>query len=101
MDFGYLFSRVIHFYGIGYRELLDMPIRCFWELSKNINRISAQEDMRGLSISCYCQDGEAASKYREHLELEMGRVFEYTIDIKQERLDREGLKALKASIKKR
>lgn len=77
-----------------------MPIRCFWELSKNINRITAQDDMRKLSISCYCQDSEAATKYRERLEIEMGTVFEYTIDIKKEKLDRKGLQALKASLKK-
>lgn len=75
-----------------------MPIRCFWTLSQNINRISAQNDLRDLSIACYCQDREAATKYREHLEVEMGEVFEYTIDIHQQKIDREGLLSLKASL---
>ena len=73
-----------------------MPIRCFWTLLGNINRISAQEDMRELSICMYAQSAEASSKYRERLEIEMGRVFEYTVDLKQEKLDREGLHSLKA-----
>lgn len=73
-----------------------MPIRCFWTLSQNINRIQAQGDLRKLTISCICQDKEATGKYREQLVLEMGRIFEYTIDPTKEKLDREGLQALKA-----
>ncbi len=80
-----------------------MPIRCFWELSRNINRISAQEDLRKLSISLYCQDRDASLKYRERLELEMGKIFEYSAThemINAEKLDRTGLSKLKASLKK-
>lgn len=83
-----------------------MPIRCFWLLHQNINRISAQEDMRALSISVVCQSKENTLKYRESLELEMGRVFEYrhTMEsIRQtEKLDRAGLQRLKtlSSIRK-
>jgi hypothetical protein len=90
---------VLHFYGIGYQELLDMPIRCFWELSRNINRIQAHNDLRSMSIAMYSQGQEAALKYRERLEIEMGKVFEYSItheDLKKEKLDRAGLAELKA-----
>ena len=76
-----------------------MPIRCFWTLSGNINRIQAQDDIRALSLACYSQDKEAATTYRERLEMEMGTVYEYTIDIAKEKLDRKGLQALKASLK--
>lgn len=36
----------MHFYCIGYEELRKLPVRTFWELSKNINRIRASEDRR-------------------------------------------------------
>lgn len=78
-----------------------MPIRCFWELSRNINRITAQDDMRKLSISMYCQDSDAALKYRERLELEMGTVFEYkrTMEdiVATEKLERNKLHKLNGS----
>nr|DAR19012.1 MAG TPA: hypothetical protein [Caudoviricetes sp.] len=78
-----------------------MPIRCFWELSRNINRITAQDDMRKLSISMYCQDSDAALKYRERLELEMGTVFEYkrTMEdiVATEKLERDKLHKLNGS----
>lgn len=80
-----------------------MPIRCFWELSRNINRITAQDDMRKLAISMYCQDSKAALKYREHLEIEMGRVFEYSTTFKEiverEKLDKAGLHKLQSKSK--
>lgn len=78
-----------------------MPIRCFWELSRNINRITAQDDMRKLSISMYCQDSDAALKYRERLELEMGTVFEYKRTMEDlaatEKLERDKLHKLNGS----
>lgn len=78
-----------------------MPIRCFWELSRNINRITAQDDMRKLSISMYCQDSDAALKYRERLELEMGTVFEYKRTMEgiaaTEKLERDKLHKLNGS----
>ena len=78
-----------------------MPIRCFWELSRNINRITAQDDMRKLSISMYCQDSDAALKYRERLELEMGTIFEYkrTMEdiVATEKLERDKLHKLNES----
>lgn len=77
-----------------------MPIRCFWTLCGNINRIQAQDDMRNLSIACYSQDGQAAQTYRERLVLEMGQVYEYQVDPMKEKLDREGLQALKALTQK-
>lgn len=78
-----------------------MPIRCFWELSRNINRITAQDDMRKLSISMYCQDSDAALKYRERLEIEMGTIFEYkrTMEdiVATEKLERDKLHKLNGS----
>lgn len=36
----------MHFYSISYNELLDLPIYLFWELSKNIGRLQAEQDLR-------------------------------------------------------
>lgn len=71
-----------------------MPIACFWELSKNINRISAQEDMRSLTIANLAMSSEGSQRYREKLEIELGDVMTYRHDSKSamaEQLDRKGL----------
>ena len=71
-----------------------MPIACFWELSKNINRISAQEDMRSLTIANLAMSSEGSQRYRERLEIELGEVMTYRHDAKSamsEKLDRKGL----------
>lgn len=78
-----------------------MPIRCFWTLLGNINRIQAQDDLRSLSIACYSQDNKASQTYRETLIVEIGQVYEYQKIPNQDKLDREGLKALKALINKK
>ncbi len=78
-----------------------MPIRCFWVLSQNINRIQAQNDMRSLAISMYCQDKDACLKYRESLEIEMGKVFEFIVDTRHERVDHKAVAKLKASLDKK
>ena len=75
-----------------------MPIRCFWELSRNINRISAQQDMRLLTIVNLAMSKDGAQKYRDKLELELGDVITYKRDPKasmNEKLDRKGLAKLK------
>lgn len=75
-----------------------MPIRCFWELSRNINRISAQEDMRTLTLLNLSYSAENSKNYRDRLELELGDVMTYRHDAKSamsEKLDRAGLAKLK------
>ena len=92
LDFGYVFCRVMHFYGLSDRHVLDMPIRRFWLLVKNINRISAERDMRTLTVTTVAAQGndEARKSYRSQLILEMGTVVKG-----EDKLDREGWAELK------
>lgn len=92
----------MHFYGIGYRDLLSLPIRFFWTLHINIDRIQAQKDMRSLSLmNCAFVGGEGAKKYRELLIMELGDVQEVKTDPMKEVLDRAALADLKNSIRKK
>lgn len=59
--------------------------------------------MRKLSISMYCQDSNAALKYRERLEVEMGTVFEYSMtkeSIAAEKLERDKLHSLNGNMQR-
>lgn len=50
MDLGYFISQVMRFYSMSYTEVIKLPIYTFWELSKNIDRIRADEESHELSI---------------------------------------------------
>lgn len=68
-----------------------MPIRAFWCMSGNINRIKAEEDVRGLTLGTAIQSGkEAIQEHRNQLIIEIG-----TVTIVEDKLDREGLERLK------
>jgi len=67
-----------------------MPVRRFWLMTGNINRILATEDMRSLSVYSAAQGQEAAEEKRKQLILEIGDVTEV-----EEKLDKEGLSDLR------
>ncbi|WP_323016480.1 hypothetical protein [Castellaniella sp.] len=72
LDFGFYFDRVLHFYGgLSYRELLSLPIRTFWRLSNNINRIRAETDIRSFHIALASQSRQA-HEFKDSLVIEMG-----------------------------
>lgn len=74
MDFGFLFDRVLHFYGgLSYRELLELPIRTFWRLHANINRIRAESDLRSFHVAAASQS-EKGGEYHQRLVLELGEI---------------------------
>lgn len=52
MDLGYYISQVMRFYSLSYNDILKLPIYTFWELSKNIERLRADEEAHELSILC-------------------------------------------------
>jgi len=73
-------------------QVLEMPIRRFWLMLNCISRISAERDMRALTIGSMSQASpETANEYRQQLVLEVGHVARVT-----ENLDREGLSRLKS-----
>ena len=81
----------MHFYGLGYRETLDLPLRTFWLMSSSINRISAENDIRALSIAGAAGSSEGYKGANEALRAEMGPVVKRTEDTEA----REGLNKLK------
>jgi hypothetical protein len=75
-----------------------LPLRTFWLMHNNIDRIEAQRDMRTLSIGVAAQStNEAAQEVRSRLEIERGEVV--VVDEQQARaaetLDAEGLDELR------
>lgn len=81
----------MQFYGLSYQAVLDLPLRVFWALSRYVNPLRAEDDMRGLHQAAAVAGGhEAINTHRDALAEELG-----TPVIVIEKLDRAGLAALK------
>jgi len=65
----------MHFYAQSYPAVMTLPIKTFWLMNENIDRIQAQKDMRSLSISVAATAmGEAAQQLRQRLIVEAGTI---------------------------
>ena len=71
-------------------ELLNVPLTMFWMLSRNIDRLRAEEDVRNLQVARVSQaDGEAVKAFMEGLQLRIGRpvVTDKVYDPSQDKAD--------------
>jgi hypothetical protein len=86
---------VSHFYGMAYREVMDMPVRAFWLMFSNIRRIRAGDDVRNLMTSAAAQSADGVKELQEKLVLEIGTVATEAPEIEAKR-DEAGFAELKA-----
>ncbi|OSL33970.1 hypothetical protein EAPG_04524 [Escherichia albertii B156] len=71
-------------------ELLNIPLTMFWMLSRNIDRLRAEEDVRNLQVARASQaDGDAVKAFMEGLQLRIGRpvVTDKVYDPSQDKAD--------------
>lgn len=82
---------------MSYEEVMGMPIRTFWFMNTNIERIQAQKDMRSLTVAvCGQGGGEAAQEFRQRLVIEAGTAVKLRFDpIREAVRDEEGFSALR------
>ncbi len=74
MDFGFLVCRVIRFYGLSFEEVMALPIKTFWLLEANADRLKAHEDKRQLHIaSISAMDGKRVGEISKILDIEVGQ----------------------------
>ena len=60
---------------MSYEAALAMPLKTFWLMNRNIDRIQAKKDMRSLSVSIASQAMAGDSKqFREALVIEAGTI---------------------------
>lgn len=62
-------------YGMGYGEVLSLPVRVFWMLNVSINRLMAEEDLRSISVAMMSQSSEGFEAKNKNLVIEMGEMF--------------------------
>lgn len=103
VDFGFLFCQVVHFYSQDHNTVLNMPIKLFWMMCNNIQRIQARDDLRQLSIASTSAivgsmggSSEPLQQLNEALIGERGVVIKAKFDpIREAVLDRAGLERLR------
>lgn len=94
------------FYGMSDRQILDLPVTRFWLMSRSIDRISAERDMRMAMVVGAVQSVEGTEELFKRLQDEMGKVVVFNESMKAELkekqaaaqvfdLDRDGLDGLR------
>lgn len=86
-----------------------MPIKLFWTLCNNIQRIQARDDLRKLSVATAASLAggmtgaiDGVQQLNENLLAERGEIIKTKFDpIGQAQLDREGLELLRAASKRK
>lgn len=92
----YVVCRVSHFYGIGYREVMDLPVTAFWLMNQNINRLRAEQDLRAIQVAAATQSNEAYRETIEILNKECGEWVKFSpLAPHLNRRDEEGVERLK------
>lgn len=74
----YVVCRVSHFYGIGYREVMSLPVRAFWVMNQNIDRLRAEQDLRTINVAIATQSEESYKATVEALNKERGEWVKFS-----------------------
>ena len=61
-------------YGLSDTHLLQMPLRRFWLLEKNITRLQAERELRQLPILASANSGSHLKELTERLSRELGTI---------------------------
>jgi SMC interacting uncharacterized protein involved in chromosome segregation len=95
IDFGFLFSRVLAHYGFSdVKKVLSLPLVTFWMLSKNIDRMNAENDIRSAELILRTNsDKEGLTTYLEKLQEQIGHVVEIDMAKKAANAKRDVLSA--------
>lgn len=75
---------------------MELPIVTFWLLSANIDRITAQKDMRSLSVAVCSMGGEVVQKTHDRLTLEIGEVVRLEFNPMKAQRDMAGFEELRS-----
>lgn len=63
---------------MGYEAVMRLPLKTFWMMSANIDRIEARKDMRAITVAQVAQaTPDGVQKFREALVIEAGEIVKY------------------------
>lgn len=60
---------------MGYAAVMQLPLKTFWLMSRNVERIEAKKDLRAMSVAIVAQsNAESSTKFRQALVVEAGVI---------------------------
>ena len=60
---------------MGYTAVMQLPLKTFWLMSRNIERIEAKKDLRAMSVAIVAQsNADGATQFRQALVVEAGVI---------------------------
>ncbi|MDX5412905.1 MAG: hypothetical protein LPK02_07640 [Rhodobacterales bacterium] len=71
--------------------MLDLPLATFWLMSNNVNRISAEKDIRAMAVAAASGSEKGYREGTEGLRREMGEIYKKP----EKEVVQEGLKKLR------
>lgn len=93
---------------MSWNELIETPIKRFWFLLNQIDRLRAERDLRLVDVSLGSRDEKGIQMLRDTLKKEFGEVYVWNdpgpmeVDARLDpEFDREGLRRLKALAQQR
>lgn len=79
---------------------MSLPVRAFWMMNRNIDRLRAEEDLRHVSVGVAVQSKEGASNATDRLVAERGEWIKFSpLAPHLNRRDEEGVARLKQMAK--
>lgn len=92
---GYLICRTVRFYGMSYGDVMDTPIKVFWALNRNLERIRSEEALVNANTMRAGQtDQEGWKSFVDGHKRVLGDVYK-----QEQRLDRNALSELKSMMR--
>jgi hypothetical protein len=100
-------ARVMHFYGLSYKEVLELPLRTFWSFNAQIVRLRSEEQLSMIELFLLGGMGaseQAVTSIRGHLNKTMGepisvRMKESSTSLEQTEKGIKQLRELKARMR--
>lgn len=74
VDFSFVFCRFVRFYGMTDGHVLNMPIRRFWYMEQQLERVRAQELSIQIPLMQCGMGGEHVKEYHHALQERVGQV---------------------------
>ncbi|KLV10190.1 hypothetical protein [Photobacterium ganghwense] len=97
IDLGFYFSRLIHHYNLSYSEVLALPIRTFWMMSRNVDRHRAEMDISQLRLLRASQTSEEHLKdFAESLTEQLSSPIEIKRSLEDAEPDADAIDRLKS-----
>lgn len=79
----------MHFYSVDYRQVLKWPLRTFWSMNRQIDRLRAEAEQRTLRLHSAVEDPKAVKALNEDLNKQI-----QTPVVVEKKFDADGFKAL-------